>query len=1359
MAREPSSLSTGLPQVEQFSRLKSGGLILLLLTSLIINILAPILALQWQRLPFFGVLVEQSLVVAALPGADQVLPDQLQNEVAQLASINGQPIQSNRAVPEIAASLSVGTMANLALDFPSHLTTEMVAIEVSPFKWSDFLTLFGIPYLTGLVYLAVGLFVYYTRSDQNSNRTFVSFCLLFSVFTGTLFNIVSYHQFTVLWSMVIPALVATFIHSSLVTPNRIQWLKRRPQILFFPYTLALITGLFGVFSHFSSNPLAHLVSRRISFAFAIVGLLVGFAIWTLRWYDDFSPKYKRQSGFILVSALVSFIPALIWLSISIWRGFQLSFDPFPYILILAPTIIFPVVVVRIFDRTGTIITNQTSPHLAIQVGLIVVLVFGYWGVMTLLNTLLNLSISPLDPATLVVYGIVALIFLEPIRTGLIYVFERFWPGESEDFQAVLEEFTDELIKLPLDIDAILDLYLQQVQTAIHTGTLVVFFLDDREISYNIRTRFGRQERNPVEISYAVTDSLPAWLGTTRNILPLEETDAADIRIDREQLARLSMLDAALAVPLVGTEQLLGWLVLGEKHAGSSYQHLDLTFLSNLSNQTAIALENAQRFTTADRKTQEQRVLQEINLEIASEQNTDRILNSVLERAQDMLKAMGGSIYLLEVKRNQLRNEVSLNLGEDYSEMRLDVGTGIAGHVIKHDEPYIIQDYNRFVGQPKTKQSAEFGSVLAIPFAAKGEIKGVLELVRSKQASPFDQNDLNLLSVLANQTAIALANAQLIQEAHYKASQLTTLNEVNNIISATLDRDAALELIAREAVKILGAEAGSIFLVDESREALNFEIALGPTGVELVGNKIPLDNHSIAGRIAVSQSPTIVNDVASDPNWDTSFDEKNHFVTQRILGVPMVAFSRVVGVIEVINKRDGSEFDENDQNTLMIFASQAAIALVNAQRFTVTDQALASRMQELMMLQIIDRELNATLNLDSVLNLLLENTMDALAASVGLIGLVDTEGAGLHLRAMIGVARKYEPYKTELWPIDKGIVGKVATNGEAQLVSNGDLDNFAGDGRSTSQLCVPIISEDKTIAVMSLELAGADPFSEQDQDFAIVLASHAVLAIRNAQLFEEVQSANLAKTEFMSVASHELKIPMTSIKGYAKLLGMMGGSLSDQQSEFLDVISANIDRMDRLVRDLLDVSRIEAGRIRLEKGEVQIDSVINEVVQSVSTEIQDKNLELLVDVPTSIPAIWADHGRLVQVMTNLISNAYKYTAAGGQVSVKVSKSQLDNSGQYLSVAVTDTGFGISEEDQQELFNKFFRASDPDVRDQPGTGLGLAITKSLIEIHGGEMWFESTLGEGSTFGFDLPLEPIPEEDGDAPETLAQDPVTFN
>ncbi|MGD8597974.1 MAG: response regulator, partial [Anaerolineae bacterium] len=223
-----------------------------------------------------------------------------------------------------------------------------------------------------------------------------------------------------------------------------------------------------------------------------------------------------------------------------------------------------------------------------------------------------------------------------------------------------------------------------------------------------------------------------------------------------------------------------------------------------------------------------------------------------------------------------------------------------------------------------------------------------------------------------------------------------------------------------------------------------------------------------------------------------------------------------------------------------------------------------------------------------------------------------------------------------------------------------------------------------------------------------------------------------KSDFVSIVSHELRTPLTSIKGYLDLL-LMGtaGPLTMQQSSFLEIAKDNSIRLNSLVADLLDISRIESGRTELDLQVVSISDIVDNVATSLQQQFAERNLTLTLDIPPGLPEIFGDPKRIAQILINLLSNAYKYTVEGG-ATVRARATTT-----ALQVDVTDSGVGISPQAKEKLFSRFFRANDPTVRQQPGTGLGLNITKSLVEMHGGKIWVESTPGVGTTFSFTLPL----------------------
>jgi signal transduction histidine kinase/CheY-like chemotaxis protein len=445
-------------------------------------------------------------------------------------------------------------------------------------------------------------------------------------------------------------------------------------------------------------------------------------------------------------------------------------------------------------------------------------------------------------------------------------------------------------------------------------------------------------------------------------------------------------------------------------------------------------------------------------------------------------------------------------------------------------------------------------------------------------------------------------------------------------------------------------------------------------------------------------------------------------------------NKVTGVISVQNLEREGEFDEDHRNLLATIANQAAVAIENAQLYTQTDRALATRVAELETLSQIDHDLNARLDLERVAELTRQWAMRGANAHRGWVALYDEEmgfrivaappgSQPANLQTLLEQMKNEEPPK--------------------QFVTSGD--------GSLSYCVTPIIHTDRTIG--AIIVAAPQTFDSTARPFLIRLAHRAAAALENARLYEAVEAANEAKSQFVSIVTHELRIPLTSIKGYAELIRQgVVGEINEQQVEFLNVINANVERMSRLISDLSDISRIERGKLRLEYAHFSLPERIEETIHSLQHKIREKSQSLDTQLAPDLPKVYADPNRFVQILTNLLSNAWKYTPEGGRISIVAFPE-----GEHVRVEVRDSGIGISEEDQAKLFTQFFRSESPQVREQVGWGLGLNVTRRLVELMGGNIGVQSQLGKGSTFWFTLPVTPPEEAEASSSEAPPEEAET--
>jgi len=533
------------------------------------------------------------------------------------------------------------------------------------------------------------------------------------------------------------------------------------------------------------------------------------------------------------------------------------------------------------------------------------------------------------------------------------------------------------------------------------------------------------------------------------------------------------------------------------------------------------------------------------------------------------------------------------------------------------------------------------------------------------------------------------------------ARLAALYEVSKALGSSLELETVLNQVMDSIIQLTGAERGFLMLFDEGGK-LAVKAARNMEQQTLHADEFAI-SRSVIRAVAETGEQVVTTNAAEDPRFATQ-DSVVEYNLRSIQCVPLRTRGKIIGVIYVDNRVRSSAFDENDLEMLSAFAAQAAISIENARLFTLTDEALSARVQELSIMQEIDRQLNETLDISNTMRITLDWAVRITEADNGAIGLIDLE---------------------------EGTTEVIAQHGSDPSNVIAALSRGEHEGLEDGLLTVPIQREGRVVGVIALEQKKKKNFSPEAHSSVLRLADHAAIAIENSRLYQAIKYANDAKSEFVSVMAHELRVPMTSIKGYADMLSLVG-DLNEQQSSFLEIIRANVERMSLLVSDLSDIARIEAGRLKVEIEEgVSLKAVVNEVLLSLKGEEERREHTVTLDIPKNLALLRVDPKRLNQVITNLVSNAYKYTPNGGKITIRAR-----NEGKTVRCEVIDSGIGLTAEELEKLFSKFWRADHQYVREQPGTGLGLAIARNLIELQDGEMEVHSTPGEGTTFTFTVP-----------------------
>jgi signal transduction histidine kinase len=1147
-----------------------------------------------------------------------------------------------------------------------------------------------ISYGVGLVFLGCGVWVYLMRRHEAAGRAFVLFAGSAAIAAGTYYEAATTQRFLMLWSLMVLLAAATMIDLVLNFPKPDPFITRFPALRGLSYTTATILAANTILAYNQpTDMMAAVYAIRAEFVFAGAAAAFSLGWLALRRLRIASPGEREQIRLVLWGGVLACAPLMIWvLSAPFWSQ-RTAFNPF----MLIPLVLFPLAASYAIQHYRKLHTEFVISRVTLY-GLLGFLVAGGYALIVSGLGILLTGIIPVVLSGLAIFALA--LVLNPIRRYLENRVDAIFFRGERAYQERVNTISAELTRM-VEVDDILTCLRKGIQNSLFPDQLHIYSFDILSEQYAASADESGQPTS--DLRFPASSGLVKVLERQDSALFIGDTGDIPAVIVPER-ARIILLGAQIYVPLPGRQRLAGWAALGKRLSGEPYSGRELGFIESLCDQAAVAIERAQVVVNMENRVREMNVLARVAQGINITLSLDDILELIYAQTSQVIPS---DEFLITIDNRETGTLERIFYVENDDRMLALENKAIVSQSLEQE---VIRQRRSIVTDDFGQECRKYGILvdpgphciwMGVPLNAGAETIGAMSLAKRDANMAYSRQQVNLLQAIADQAAGALIKARLLQETERRARQMASLNEIMRQLTSTLDLPVLLESILGSAVNILECQSGRLLLADAATQELAVQAAVGPL----------------------------------EEDW-----RADEGVSR--LEVPLQVKERVIGAIEVVNKRDGSAFLNEDRNLLAAFAAQAAVAIENARLYTLTDQALAARVEELSVMQRIDRELNASLDVSRVLRITLDWAVQQSRAAAGLVGLV--EDNRIRIMACKGYSQEWTGCDEADLPQQ---VKQLANVLHSEAVDIIHLDEEFGilAGGACSRILIPIRRETAVMGFVLLESQNEISQTEEILRFLLRLSDHAAIAISNAQLYNAVQSANVAKSEFVSFVSHELKNPMTSIKGYTELLASEAvGPITEPQSNFLNTIRSNVDRMSTLVSDLADVSRIEAGRLRLDFKAFGIKDIIDEVVRSMRRQVEEKNQALTVHLP-ELPDIWADRIRILQIVTNLVSNAHKYTPEGGRITAaaETSPNHWDPAGprQVVHFWVADTGIGIAEEDQEKIFQKFFRSEDPQTREVTGTGLGLNITRSLVEMQGGRIWFESKYREGTTFHFTVPV----------------------
>lgn len=806
----------------------------------------------------------------------------------------------------------------------------------------------------------------------------------------------------------------------------------------------------------------------------------------------------------------------------------------------------------------------------------------------------------------------------------------------------------------------------------------------------------------------------------------------------------------MGVPIMVGEKVLG-VVDVQSLKPYAFDENNLRLLQTLSSNMGIAIENARLFDETQRllKETEERnaelaIINSVQEALAAKLDIQGIYEAVGDKIREIFNADTTFIAFHDTENDRIVAPYYVDKGVRPSITSRPYGKGLNEVIIESGKPLLLNTYKETakagafnIASPDADKDLN-ESFLGIPIFRNGKAIGAAAVQSHKQFA-YDQNDQRLLATLTNSMGVALENARLfdetqrlLKETEQRAAELGAISTVTQALVAETELDNMIQLIGSQTCDTFNADIAYLALLNPQMDSIEFPYQHGdrfPT-IKL--------GEGLTSRIIKDGQPLLFNrnlDEESSPLGINRIGRRS----KSYLGVPIKAGKDTIGALSVQSTQREGIYNEDSLRLLTTIAANAGAAIHTARLHAETQR----RAREMATLTEVGRDISSSLEASTVLESIVTHARELLNGELSALFLPENNSQNFRAIAAIGI--EAENLRNDTITLGEGILGNVAKNKIGEIVNDVKNDprvlSITGTEIDINEhmLIVPLLANGELIGLMSVWRTGVGlEFTDFELEFLTNLSRQAVIALQNSQLFAEAQEAraaaehaNQAKSAFLATMSHELRTPLNAIIGFTRIVKRKSeGVLPERQIDNLDKVLSSAEHLLGLINAVLDIAKIEAGKLDVQAANFSINSLVDQCYSTVQPLIKT-NVKFEKRNDNELPLVYSDQDKIKQIILNLLSNAAKFTHAGSILL------NVHHAGEVFMVDVTDSGIGMNEEALSRVFEEFQQADSSTTRQYGGTGLGLSISRSLARLLGGDLTVVSEPEKGSTFTLTLPI----------------------